>query len=83
MTLRTVYPSLSRAFNADGEVVKVKGYVEATDLSKPGQLTLHLDGVPGIFGAPYWIVALGDEDGVRLLSTFKVVVDFFFLSLEN
>lgn len=57
---------LSRAFNADGEVVKVKGYVEATDLSKPGQLTLHLDGVPDIFGAPYWIVALGDEDGVSM-----------------
>lgn len=47
-------------------MVKAKGYVEATDLSKPGRLTLHLDGVPDIFGAPYWIVALGDEDGVTM-----------------
>eukprot|EP00752_Nemacystus_decipiens_P007034 g6310.t1 len=53
----------ARAFNTKGEVIKVKGYAEATDLSKPGQLTLHLDGTPDIFGAPYWIVALGDEDG--------------------
>lgn len=62
----SVCPPFCRAFNKKGEVLKVKGYVEATDLSQPGQLTLHLDGVPDIFGAPYWIVALGDEDGVGL-----------------
>lgn len=60
-------PLPSRAFNAEGKVVKVKGYAVAKDLSEPGQLTLHLDCIPDIFAAPYWIVALGDEDGVSFV----------------
>ena len=38
------------------------GYAYYKDKSEPGKLTVHLNGLP--LDAPYWVVALGDEDGV-------------------
>lgn len=63
-----MYPG--RAWSAEGEVIEGTGYVESTDLSKPGELTLHLDGIPDVFAAPYWIVALGNEHGVSFVLQF-------------
>lgn len=61
---RVLGPCPRRAQGVDGEVTKIKGTATAKNLMKPGQLTLHLDGTPESFGAPYWIVALGNENGV-------------------
>lgn len=51
-----------RAKSVEGELIEMKGYAYTEDESQPGKLTVHLDGVP--MDAPYWILALGDEDGV-------------------
>lgn len=39
------------------------GHAYTKDASKPGQLTVHLDGLP--VDGPYWVLAVGDEQGVR------------------
>ncbi len=62
--LRASY--LFRAQGVDGELTKIKGTAVAKNLMKPGQLTVHFQGTPALFSAPYWIVALGDEDGVSV-----------------
>lgn len=40
----------------------MSGYAYYKNESEPGKLTVHLDGVP--VDAPYWVLALGDEDEV-------------------
>lgn len=65
---------LFRAQGVDGEVTKIKGTATAKNLMKPGQLTVHFEGTPARFGAPYWIVALGDEDGVSIPHRSVVVL---------
>ena len=40
------------------EVDQINGYAYYTNISEPGKLTIHLDGVP--VDAPYWIVKLGE-----------------------
>lgn len=52
-----------RAKTVDGELIAMDGYAYLTDETKPGELMVHLEGVP--VDAPYWVVALGDQKGVR------------------
>lgn len=47
----------------DGNLTQIEGYAYYTDSSRPGELTVHFD--PSPFDAPYWVLALGDEDPVR------------------
>lgn len=47
----------------DGNLTQIEGYAYYTDPSRPGELTVHFDRSP--FDAPYWVLALGDEDAVR------------------
>lgn len=61
-----IYPG--RAGSVDGGVIERAGVVTSTDLTRPGELTLHLDGTPDAFAAPYWILALGNMNGVSLVS---------------
>ncbi|CAM9253471.1 unnamed protein product [Scytosiphon promiscuus] len=51
----------ARMGGPDGELAEIEGYAYVQDKTKPGELTVHLDGVEA--EAPYWIVALGNEDG--------------------
>lgn len=51
-----------RAQSVDGELIQMEGYAYVVDDSEPGKLKVHLDGVP--VDSPYWVLALGDEDGV-------------------
>ncbi len=49
---------LNTQLNKNNEVEKINGYGYYTNVSEPGKLTVHLDGVP--VDAPYWIVKLGE-----------------------
>ncbi|CAM9111138.1 unnamed protein product [Hapterophycus canaliculatus] len=51
----------ARMGGPDGELAEIEGYAYVEDKTKPGELTVHLDGVQA--EAPYWIVALGNADG--------------------
>ncbi|CAM9835876.1 unnamed protein product, partial [Sphacelaria rigidula] len=53
---------MSRTKGVDGNLVQMKGYAYSMDDTEPGQLMVHLDGVS--VDAPYWVLALGDKDGV-------------------
>jgi len=44
--------------NKNKELEQISGYAYYKNISEPGQLTVHLDGVP--HDAPYWIVKLGE-----------------------
>ena len=44
--------------NKNKEFETINGYGYYKNISKPGQLTVHLDGVP--VDSPYWIVKLGE-----------------------
>ncbi|CAN0309174.1 unnamed protein product, partial [Ectocarpus sp. 12 AP-2014] len=50
-----------RTKSPDGELVEMTGHAYTKDGSKPGQLTVHLDGLP--VDGPYWVLAVGDEQG--------------------
>ena len=45
--------------NDKGVVSVIEGYAYSVNAEEPGQLLLHLDGVPA--EAPYWVYALGPE----------------------
>jgi lipocalin len=49
---------LNTQLNKNNEIEKINGYGYYTNVSEPGKLTVHLDGVP--VDAPYWIVKLGE-----------------------
>ncbi|CAM9860072.1 unnamed protein product [Ascophyllum nodosum] len=51
----------ARKNGVDGDLITMDGYAYYKDKSEPGKLTVHLNGLP--LDAPYWVVALGDEDG--------------------
>ncbi|CBN77358.1 conserved unknown protein [Ectocarpus siliculosus] len=51
----------ARTNSPDGELVEMTGHAYTKDASKPGQLTVHLDGLP--VDGPYWVLAVGDEQG--------------------
>jgi lipocalin len=44
--------------NKNKEIEIINGYAYYKNISEPGQLTVHLDGVP--VDSPYWIVKLGE-----------------------
>ncbi len=46
-----------RQYNVTGPEREIFGWAEATDPSKPGELTVHLQTTG--FGAPYWVYQLG------------------------
>lgn len=46
-----------RQYNVTGPERQIFGWAEATDPSKPGELTVHLQTTG--FGAPYWVYQLG------------------------
>lgn len=47
---------------ADGDLIEIGGSAFVEDASEPGKLKVRLDGMP--VDAPYWVLALGGEDGV-------------------
>ena len=49
---------LNSQINKEHELEKISGYGYYKNISEPGQLTVHLDGVP--VDSPYWIVKLGE-----------------------
>jgi len=49
----------------------IRGYAYVEDASKPGQLTVQLNGIP--FDSPYWIVQLGPV--VRGKYSYSVITD--------
>ena len=44
--------------NSHDEVENINGYAYYKNVSQPGKLTVHLDGVP--VDTPYWVVQLGE-----------------------
>lgn len=49
---------LNSQLNRDGEYETIEGYAYYKNGSNPGQLTVHLQGVPT--DSPYWVVKLGE-----------------------
>ncbi len=49
---------LNTQLNKNKEIEKINGYGYYANVSEPGKLTVHLDGVP--VDSPYWIVKLGE-----------------------
>lgn len=49
---------LNSQLNKNKEIENINGYAYYKNISEPGQLTVHLDGVP--VDSPYWIVKLGE-----------------------
>jgi len=50
---------VNKQFNENNELEQISGYAYYKNISEPGKLTVHLDGVP--VDSPYWIVKLGEE----------------------
>jgi lipocalin len=48
---------LNSQYNKKNELQQISGYAFYKDLSKPGQLSVTLEGVPLV--APYWVLELG------------------------
>lgn len=66
-----------RQYNVTGPERQIFGWAEATDATKPGELTVHLQTTG--FGAPYWIYQLGPV--VNNLYEYSIVSDPLKLSL--
>lgn len=49
---------LNTQINENDIIEKINGYVYYKNISQPGKLTVHLDGVP--VESPYWVVKLGE-----------------------
>jgi lipocalin len=49
---------VNRQLNKNDQVEIISGYGYYTNISEPGKLTVHLDGVP--VDGPYWVVKLGE-----------------------
>jgi lipocalin len=49
---------LNSQINDDGNADIISGYAYYKNVSEPGKLTVHLDGVP--VDSPYWVVKLGE-----------------------
>jgi lipocalin len=49
---------LNSQLNKNKEIEKIGGYGYYKNVSEPGKLTVHLDGVP--VDSPYWVVKLGE-----------------------
>ncbi len=49
---------INSQINENNEIEQINGYAYYKNISEPGKLTVHLDGVP--VDSPYWIVKLGE-----------------------
>ena len=49
---------LNTQLNENKEIEEINGYAYYKNVSEPGKLTVHLDGVP--VDSPYWVVKLGE-----------------------
>ena len=49
---------INTQLNEQKEVEQIKGYGYYKNISEPGKLTVHLEGVP--VDSPYWIIKLGE-----------------------
>jgi lysozyme C len=49
---------LNSQLNEKNEIETINGYAYYQNISEPGKLTVHLDGVP--VDSPYWVVKLGE-----------------------
>jgi lipocalin len=49
---------LNTQLNINNEIVTIYGYGYYKNISEPGELTVHLNGVPT--DSPYWVVKLGE-----------------------
>jgi lysozyme C len=49
---------LNSQLDENKQIEKINGYAYYKNISEPGQLTVHLDGVP--VDSPYWVVKLGE-----------------------
>jgi lipocalin len=67
-----------RAQSVSGPENQIAGWA-SIDPKAPGELTVHLGGVP--VPAPYWVVDLGPVDPLTGLYTYAVVTDPFQASL--
>jgi lipocalin len=66
-----------RQYNTSGPERQIFGWAEATDPSKPGELTVHLQTTG--FGAPYWVYQLGPVEHDQY--EYSIVSDPFKLTL--
>jgi len=49
---------INTQINKDNEIEQINGYGYYKNISEPGKLTVHLEGVP--VDSPYWIIKLGE-----------------------
>ena len=49
---------LNSQFNENNQLETIRGYAYYKNVSDPGKLTVHLEGVPA--DSPYWVVKLGE-----------------------
>jgi lipocalin len=66
-----------RQYNITGPEREIFGWAEASDPSKPGELTVHLQATG--FGAPYWVYQLGPVEHDQY--EYSIVSDPFKLTL--
>lgn len=52
---------INTQINNNNQIEQINGYGYYKNISEPGKLTIHLNGVP--FDSPYWIVKLGEIKG--------------------
>jgi lipocalin len=80
---------LNSQINDNNVLETISGYAYYKDLSEPGKLTVHLDGVP--VDSPYWVVKLGEiinneyqysvittPSGISLWVLARDVTEFFY-----
>jgi len=65
--------------NKSGSPESISGYAWIPDATQPGQLKLHLDGVP--FTGDYWVYSLGPKNTKTGLYEWAVVSDPYKVSL--
>ena len=51
--------TLNTQINMNNDLEEIGGYAFYKDLSKPGELSVMLDGVPTV--APYWVIKLSGD----------------------
>jgi lipocalin len=66
-----------RQYNTTGPEREIYGWADVTDVSKPGELTVHLQTTE--FGAPYWVYQLGPVE--KDLYQYSIVSDPLKLTL--
>jgi lipocalin len=50
---------INTQINKDNEIEQINGYGYYKNISEPGKLTVHLEGVP--VDSPYWVIKLGES----------------------